>query len=112
LTNEEFAHIKKHPVIGANIIKSIPSFSDVIPIVLSHHERIDGKGYPEGLKGDDIHLWARMTAVADTFHSLTSDRPYRKGMAQDKAFQIIKDATGTQLCSQSVELFFSWISSK
>jgi putative two-component system response regulator len=70
LTNEEFAHIKKHPVIGANIIKSIPSFSDVIPIVLSHHERIDGKGYPEGLKGDDIHLWARMTAVADTFHSL------------------------------------------
>jgi putative two-component system response regulator len=112
LTNEEFAHIKKHPVIGANIIKSIPSFSDVIPIVLSHHERIDGKGYPDGLKGDDIHLWARMTAVADTYHSLTSDRPYRKGMAQDKAFQIIKDATGTQLCPQSVELFFSWISSK
>ena len=112
LTNEEFAHIKKHPVIGANIIKSIPSFSDVIPIVLSHHERIDGKGYPEGLKGDDIHLWARMTAVADTYHSLTSDRPYRKGMAQDKAFQIIKDVTGTQLCPQSVELFFSWIYSK
>ncbi len=112
LTNKEFAHIKKHPVIGANIIKSIPSFSDVIPIVLSHHERIDGKGYPEGLKGDDIHLWARMTAVADTYHSLTSDRPYRKGMAQDKALQIIKDASGTQLCPQSVELFFAWISRK
>lgn len=112
LTNKEFALIKKHPVIGANIIKSIPSFSDVIPIVLSHHERIDGKGYPEGLKGDDIHLWARMTAVADTYHSLTSDRPYRKGMAQDKALQIIEDAVGTQLCPHCVELFFKWIAQK
>jgi putative two-component system response regulator len=112
LTNEEFAHIKKHPVIGANIIKSIPSFSDVIPIVLSHHERIDGKGYPHGLKGDDIHLWARMTAVADTYHSLTSDRPYRKGMSQDKALQIIKDVSGTQLCPSCVDLFFNWIAQK
>jgi putative two-component system response regulator len=112
LTNKEFDHIKKHPVIGANIIKSIPSFSDVIPIVLSHHERIDGKGYPQGLKGDDIHLWARMTAVADTYHSLTSDRPYRKGMAQDKALQIIKDASGTQLCPHCVDLFFNWTAQK
>jgi response regulator RpfG family c-di-GMP phosphodiesterase len=90
LTDEEFSHIKKHPVIGANIIKSIPSFSDVIPIVLSHHERLDGKGYPQGLKGDDIHLWARMTAVADTYHSLTSDRPYRKGMTREKRFKLLK----------------------
>ncbi|MGA8178842.1 MAG: response regulator [Desulfobacterales bacterium] len=112
LTDREFAHIKKHPVIGANIIKSIPSFSDVIPIVLSHHERIDGKGYPEGLKGDGIHLWARMTAVADTYHSLTSDRPYRKGMAQDKALQIIEDVSGTQLCPHCVGLFFKWIAQK
>jgi HD-GYP domain-containing protein (c-di-GMP phosphodiesterase class II) len=110
LTEEEFAHIKKHPVIGANIIKSIPSFLDVIPIVLSHHERIDGKGYPQGLKGDNIHLWARMTAVADTYHSLTSDRPYRKGMVQGKALQIIDDASGTQLCPDCVGLFFKWIS--
>ena len=112
LTEEEFAHIKKHPVIGANIIKSIPSFSDVIPIVLSHHERLDGKGYPQGIKGDNIHLWARMTAVADTYHSLTSDRPYRKGMAQGKALQIIEDATGTQLCPDCVGLFFKWITQK
>jgi response regulator RpfG family c-di-GMP phosphodiesterase len=112
LTEEEFAHIKKHPVIGANIIKSIPSFSDVIPIVFSHHERLDGKGYPQGLKGDNIHLWARMTAVADTYHSLTSDRPYRKGMAQGKALQIIEDVSGTQLCPNCVGLFFKWISQK
>ena len=112
LTEEEFAHIKKHPVIGANIIKSIPSFSDVIPIVLSHHERLDGKGYPHGLKGDKIHLWARMAAVADTYHSLTSDRPYRKGMAQGKALQIIEDVSGTQLCPDCVGLFFKWIGQK
>ena len=112
LTEEEFAHIKKHPVIGANIIKSIPSFSDVIPIVLSHHERMDGKGYPQGLKGDNIHLWARMTAVADTYHSLTSDRPYRKGMVHGKALQIIEDATATQLCPDCVYLFFKWVSLK
>jgi putative two-component system response regulator len=109
LTDKEFSHIKRHPVIGANIIKSIPSFTDVIPIVLSHHERLDGKGYPQGLKGDDIHLWARMTAVADTYHSLTSDRPYRKGMNEGKALQIIEDASGTQLCPNCVELFYKWI---
>jgi len=112
LTEEEFAHIKKHPVIGANIIKSIPSFSDVIPIVLSHHERMDGKGYPQGLKGDNIHLWARMTAVADTYHSLTSDRPYRRGMVQGKALQIIEDVSGSQLCPDCVYLFFKWVSLK
>jgi putative two-component system response regulator len=112
LTEEEFAHIKKHPVIGANIIKSIPSFSDVIPIVLSHHERMDGKGYPQGLKSDNIHLWARMTAVADTYHSLTSDRPYRKGMVQGKALQIIEDVSGSQLCPDCVYLFFKWVSLK
>jgi HD-GYP domain-containing protein (c-di-GMP phosphodiesterase class II) len=112
LTEEEFAHIKKHPIIGANIIKSIPSFSDVIPIVLSHHERLDGKGYPHGLKGDKIHLWARMAAVADTYHSLTSDRPYRKGMAQGKALQIIEDVSGTQLCPDCLGLFFKWLAQK
>jgi len=109
LTPEEFAHIKKHPVIGANIIKSIPSFSDVIPIVYSHPERVDGKGYPQGLKGDNIHIWARMTAVADTYHSLTSDRPYRKGMVQGKALQIIEDVSGTQFCPNCVDLFLNWI---
>lgn len=112
LTEEEFTHIKRHPVIGANIIKSIPSFSDVIPIVLSHHERLDGKGYPQGLKGESIHLWARMTAVADTYHALTSHRPYRKGMSQGKALQIIEDASGTQLCPDCVGLFFRWIAQK
>jgi response regulator RpfG family c-di-GMP phosphodiesterase len=108
LTAAEFDHIKKHPAIGSSILKTIPSISDIIPVVFSHHERIDGGGYPEGLHGSDIPLWARMTAVADTFDALTSNRPYRIGMPYDKAFGIIREASGTQLCSECVKLFFDW----
>jgi putative two-component system response regulator len=109
LTAEEFAIIKGHPVIGAKILGPIPSLKEMIPLVLSHHERYDGKGYPEGLAGDQIPFWARMTAVADTYHALTSDRPYRKGMPQQKALQIIADARNTQLCPKCVDLFLEWI---
>jgi HD-GYP domain-containing protein (c-di-GMP phosphodiesterase class II) len=70
---------------------------------------MDGKGYPDGLKGDNIHLWARMTAVADTYHSLISDRPYRIGMIREKALQIISDIKGTQLCPECVDLFLKWV---
>jgi response regulator RpfG family c-di-GMP phosphodiesterase len=108
LSAEEFSLIKQHPIIGANILRPIPSFSDILPIVLSHHERMDGKGYPHGLKGDQIHLWSRMTAVADTYDALTSDRPYRRGMSHEKALQIIEDVRGTQLCPDCVDLFFGW----
>ncbi|MDY7031281.1 MAG: HD-GYP domain-containing protein, partial [Thermodesulfobacteriota bacterium] len=109
LTSEEFAVIRQHPLTGANILKSIPSLMDIIPIVLSHHERLDGKGYPQGLKGDKIPQWSRMTAVADTYHALTSDRPYRNSMPEEKALQIIDDVKGTQLCPDCVDLFFNWL---
>jgi HD-GYP domain-containing protein (c-di-GMP phosphodiesterase class II) len=109
LTDEEFAIIRQHPVIGAKILEPIPSLKEMIPLVLSHHERFDGKGYPEGLKGNEIPFWARMTAVADTYHALTSDRPYRKGMHPSKALQIISDARETQLCPKCVELFLKWM---
>lgn len=111
LTDEEFAHIMQHPLIGANILKPIASLSDIVSVVQYHHERIDGKGYPEGLKGQNIPEWARMTAVADTYNALTSDRPYRKGLPREKALQIIEDERGTQLCEDCVPLFLSWISS-
>jgi putative nucleotidyltransferase with HDIG domain len=109
LTDAEFAMIKRHPVVGAKILKPIPSLEKAIPIVLSHHERFDGKGYPEGLKGTNIPFWARVTAVADTYHALTSDRPYRKGLPQAKALQIITDVRGTQLCPECVDLFLGWV---
>jgi len=109
LTYKEFTHIKTHPIIGANILSSITTLKKALAIILSHHERLDGKGYPEGLKGLKIPLWARMTAVADTYDALTSDRPYRKGMSQEKALQIIDDVKGSQLCPDCVELFLKWV---
>ncbi len=109
LTQLERLKINQHPVIGADILKSIPSLANVISIVQFHHERMDGKGYPAGLKGDKIPLWARMTAVADTYHALTSDRPYRKAVQPENALQIISEVSGKQLCPECVELFFSWI---
>lgn len=109
LSEAEFAIIKQHPVVGANILSPIQTLKDIIPIILHHHERYDGKGYPDGLKGKQIPLWARVTAVADTYHALTSDRPYRKGMSQSKALQIIQEVRGTQLCPDASDAFFQWI---
>lgn len=107
LSDEEFAIIKRHPVIGGEILRPVPSMAPILPIVLYHHERIDGKGYPEGLTGSSIPLWARITAVGDTYHALTSDRPYRKGMPRDKALEIIQQASGTQLCPDCVDAFMA-----
>jgi putative two-component system response regulator len=107
LDAKEFAIIKEHPIIGASILGSIPSIKPLIPVILHHHERFDGKGYPSGLKGGKILLWARMTAVADTYHALISDRPYRKGMSQTEAMNIIEEVRGTQLCPDCVDHFKS-----
>ena len=109
LTNEEFNLVKEHPVVGVNILGNISSLSNVIPAIRHHHERFDGKGYPDGIKGDDIPLWARLMAVADTYHALTSDRPYRDGMSLQKAMDIIITARGTQLCPACVDLFVELI---
>ena len=111
LSEEEFSHIKNHPTIGSSILQTIPSISDILPVVFSHHERMDGKGYPQGLAGEAIPLWARMTAVADTYDALTSDRPYRQGMGHRQAMAIIDDATGPQLCPVCVGLFKLWVDS-
>ena len=111
LTDAEYEVIKRHPVIGKNILDSIPSLSEILPVVTSHHERWDGRGYPDGLEGEAIPLWARYAAVADTYHALVSDRPYRKGMAEEKALAIIRSARGSQLCPTAVQVFFKWYES-
>ncbi len=105
LTKEEFNLVKEHPVVGVNILANISSLSRIIPAIRHHHERFDGKGYPDGIKGSKIPIWARLMAVADTYHALTSDRPYRDGMSQAKAMSIIYEAKGTQLCPDCVDLF-------
>jgi len=109
LTEKEFSLIKQHPVIGSNILGSIPSLEYAIPVIRHHHEQFSGKGYPENLKGSKIPLWARMMAVADTYHALTSDRPYREGMPRAKALQIIRDVRETQLCPDCVDIFLDMI---
>ncbi len=103
LTKTEKKIFEQHPVIGSNILQPIPSLKQIIPIVLYHHERFDGLGYPGKLKGKEIPIWARITAVADTYDALTTDRPYRKGFPKEVALQIIREIRGTQLCPECVD---------
>jgi putative two-component system response regulator len=109
LTKDEFNKIKLHPEIGAGILEPIPSLHNIVDMVKFHHERMDGGGYPDGLKGSRIPLWARMTAVADTYHALTSDRPYRKASNNENALQMIENEKGRQLCPDCVALFLKYI---
>ena len=110
LTPQEFELIKQHPIIGANILKPIPSLADVVSVVLYHHERPDGKGYPYGLSS--VPFWASIVAVADVYAALRSDRPYQSPLPEDKVLKIIQDIRGTQLTEESVELFLTWHSTK
>jgi diguanylate cyclase (GGDEF)-like protein/PAS domain S-box-containing protein len=105
LTKKEFSEIKKHPQIGADIIRPIQYLRGIIPYIFYHHERWDGKGYPSGIRGEEIPLGARIIALADVFQALTSDRPYRKAFTNKKAIQIIKDGAGTQFDPKIVNVF-------
>ena len=105
LTDEEFDTIKSHTVRGADVLGSISLMPDIIVGAESHHERPDGKGYPKGLKGEEIPRVAQIIAVADTFDAMYSDRPYRDRMNYDKAIDIIRNASGTQLTPDVVDAF-------
>jgi putative nucleotidyltransferase with HDIG domain len=96
LTAEEFEIMKTHTVKGAEIVSTVPDLHPIIPIVRSHHERWDGKGYPDGLGGEAISPLARVVALADAFDAMTSDRPYRKGMSSAVAFAEIEKQIGRQ----------------
>lgn len=105
LTDEEFNVIKQHSTIGAKILEGTPSLQQIKDIVKHHHERYDGKGYPDGLAGQDISFGARVIAVADTFQAMISDRPYRKGMSQAAAIQELERHKGTQFDPEIVDVF-------
>ncbi|MEK6646723.1 MAG: HD domain-containing phosphohydrolase [Candidatus Firestonebacteria bacterium] len=107
LTEEEFNEMKKHPEIGANILKPVKQFNHIIPGILDHQERYDGKGYPRGIKGEEISLDGRIIAVADTYDAMTSDRPYRKGLPENIAIDELKRCAGTQFDAKIVEAFLS-----
>ncbi|MFH1479460.1 MAG: diguanylate cyclase [Candidatus Omnitrophota bacterium] len=106
LTKEEFDEIKRHPEIGVDIIRPIRFFHNLIPLILYHHERWDGKGYPFGLRENEIPVGARIIAVSDVYQALISDRPYRKAFSIDEAKSIIKEGSGTQFDPRITEAFF------
>ena len=107
LTPVEWDMIREHPVIGANILKEIPFLEKASELVMYHHERYDGKGYPEGLKGEDIPVGARLIAVADAFDTMTTDRSYRAAFSVDYSIRELKRCSGTQFCPIAVEAFVS-----
>jgi HD-GYP domain-containing protein (c-di-GMP phosphodiesterase class II) len=105
LSVKEFSEIKKHPLIAVDIIRPIQFLQEIIPLVLYHHERWDGKGYPAGLKEEEIPIGARIVTLADVYQALTSDRPYRKAFTKEKAINILKDGAGFQFDPHLVEVF-------
>ena len=105
LDDNEYSQIKNHPSIGAHILGDVEMFKDIIPIVLHHHERFDGHGYPSQLKGNDIPYVARIAAVADTFDAMTSKRSYRNALPLDVVKDEIKRCSGTQFDPSIAEAF-------
>jgi putative two-component system response regulator len=105
LTEEEWEEMRKHPEEGARMIEGIPYLSPAIPIVLHHHERWDGGGYPHGLRGEEIPIEARVLAVADTFDAMTSDRTYRKALDPSVAYNEIVRQSNHQFDPKVVEAF-------
>ena len=105
LTDEEYSEIKNHPSIGAHILGAATIFKDIIPIVKHHHERYDGKGYPSGLKGEEIPFLARITAVADSFDAMTSKRTYRNSLPLAFVKAEFERCKGTQFDPKIDEIF-------
>ncbi len=106
LTDAEYEHIKTHAEIGHRILSDIKQLDEVLPVVLHHHEQWNGKGYPRMLAGEAIPLLARIMAVADSFDAMSSDRPYRQGMPDDKLDAIFRQGAGEQWDARIVEAFF------
>lgn len=105
LTEEEFTIMKEHPVKSWEILKDFPEFEQIALNAKLHHERFDGKGYPHGMKGEEIPLFARIILIADTFDAMTSTRPYRKGLSYEVAFDELTQFSGTQFDPKLVQLF-------
>ena len=111
LDDEEWVMMKKHPEIGYDMLKDIEFLVPALNIVHDHHERFDGKGYPQGLKGKDIPLAARIFSIVDSYDAMTSDRPYRKKMSSVEALNELRKCSGSQFDPEIVKIFIKKISS-
>jgi hypothetical protein len=105
LTVDQMAIVREHPALGARILEPVPHCADILPMVLQHHERFDGGGYPAGLAGTGIALDARILAVADVYDAMISDRPYRRGLPSRDAAVRISEAAGGQFDPEVVSAF-------
>jgi diguanylate cyclase (GGDEF)-like protein len=103
LSPQEWKSIRRHPVLGRQIIEQAPELTDVVPLVLHHQEHYDGSGYPQRLRGDDIPLGARIIAAADAYHAIRSDRPYRSGRTHDEATRELRRCSGGQFDPEVVD---------
>ena len=109
LTDEEYTEIKSHPIIGFNILNNSEMFKNIIPFVKYHHERFDGKGYPEGLSGESIPYMARIAAIADSFDAMSSKRVYRDSMQKEVVREEIAKNSGTQFDPEISKVFLDII---
>jgi HD-GYP domain-containing protein (c-di-GMP phosphodiesterase class II) len=112
LTSEEWAIMRQHPLIGANIIKDVSFLCEAVPLVLNHHERYDGAGYPNGTVTKDIPIGARLITVADSYDAMTSDRPYRPALKIEQAIAELGKNAGKQFCPIAVEAFITGLRAK
>jgi HD-GYP domain-containing protein (c-di-GMP phosphodiesterase class II) len=109
LDDEEWAVMREHPAIGAQIVSPIRFLAGAVEIVRTHHERWDGLGYPSGLRGEEIPLAARIFAIADSFDAMTSDRPYRPAMPLERALAEIEAGAGTQFDPDVADVFLDLV---
>jgi len=104
LDEEEWRYIKQHPAKGAEVLSHLAAYQDVADIVRYHHERLDGSGYPDGLTGDKIPEASKILAVADTYHAMTSDRPYRPALSSFEALKELRAMSGRALDGRYIEV--------
>ena len=104
LTDEEWRLVKAHPVRGAQMLQGVKFLEKATDLVRHHHERVDGKGYPDGLRGDEITIGAKIVNVADAFDAMTTERPYRAGLSVDDAVRQLEEKAGTQFAAEVVEV--------